>query len=1578
LGALILGIASWFADVPSSILASDQSAARSDGNRLTYLDELNPYYVSRQFPRLVTPQWVGEDGVEAVVVLAIDDMRDPPKYEAYLRPILQRLKQIDGRAPVSIMTCNVRPDDPQQQSWLAEGLSIEIHTVDHPCPLLKDGDFAKAKRTYDDCIDRISKITGNRPVAYRMPCCDSLNTVSPRAFAEIFNKTTPQGHYLEIDTSVFNVPTWRDPTLPQALTLDEQGLERFRKYLPADRTFVNTIENYPYPYVIGGLCWEFPCAVPSDWSAQHRQQPNNPSTVRDWKAYLDLCVIKQGVFNLVFHPHGWIQAEQVVELIDHAQAAHGRKVKFLTFREAAERLNRFLLADQPLRAADGGDNGVRVLDLNNDGYQDVVIGNDQLQRTRVWSAEKREWMESSFPVELVAADSAGEVRATAARFGVIDKAGSPAVLVASAEQRGAWRFDGRDWLKDDSLLRGLEIDGKPVLTVENGRDRGFRFRDLDGDGVCEIIAAAAGGIAQRIFRFDFPARIWKPLPFTLPNGASLVDSQGADAGVRFVDVDEDGRDDVVVSNEAGYSVSLFASPADGWSIPALSGKRPEQKEIPPFVREGTNNGAWFHSRHLWVQNEDTATLKDLVARVSFDAMLADVTPRPLSAERSQALIEAPPGFVVELVAAEPLVKDPVAFEWGADGKLWVAEMADYPLGLDNNGQPGGRVRFLEDTDNDGRYDRSTLFLKGLRFPNGVMPWRRGVLISAAPEILYAEDTDGDGQSDHTEALFRGFIEGNQQHRVNGFTYGLDNRLYCANGDSDGDILSIPAGAQVNIAGHDFSFDPDTGEIELEAGETQFGRNRDDWGNWFGSSNSNPMYHYVLPERSLRRNASLAVPSNRHDVSETPGASPVYPVSRPLARFNDFDRLNRFTSACSAIVYRDELFGPEFAESAFVSEPVHNLVHREVMSPRGVSFTSRRVPGQEHAEFLASRDNWFRPTMIKTGPDGALWIADMYRLLIEHPQYIPKEQWPQLPMRDGDDRGRLYRVYPAATGPRPIARLDGLSTAELVAALDSPSGWQRDTAQRLLVHANDPAAVPLLIDLARDAARPAARLHALCTLDGLQALTTAAVLVALEDPDARVRRHAVRLAEGLLTSDVHVGPAVAARQDDADAQVRLQVALTLGAWNDPRAEEALARLLLRHGSDPWFSTAILSSLNERNMVAVLRTFLADANYLQQHPELAGRLFSMAASTASGNETLLAEALDLLFTTGEEGRFHTWQFAALAEALDARDRRRRRFWRRDAGNGGPDLSKQQERMEAMLAAARPVALNEQASETDRIAAIRLVGRSESSVDGDLELLEGLLSPRAAAAFQSAAVQRLGAMREERAADVLIDGWSSYAPDLRGQVLDALLSRFDGAEILLDALEQGTIAPAHLSAERRERLLRTRSRRVRGRAEKVFAGATDPNRQKVVEDYRAALKLAGNAARGQQLFAKTCTACHKVGDTGFAVGPDLASLKDRGGESLLVSLFDPNRAVESKFLNYAAVTVSGRTYTGILVGESGGSVSLLGAEGKTSVLLREEVDELHCTERSAMPEGLERDLSPQDTADLIEYLQQVGKSP
>ena len=321
-------------------------------------------------------------------------------------------------------------------------------------------------------------------------------------------------------------------------------------------------------------------------------------------------------------------------------------------------------------------------------------------------------------------------------------------------------------------------------------------------------------------------------------------------------------------------------------------------------------------------------------------------PGPKAPRESLDAIKTRAGFTVELMAAEPLVQSPIAFAWGPDGKFWVVEMGDYPLGIDGKGKPGGRIKCLTRSRANGPYDKATVFLDGLSFPTGVTPYGKGVLVTCAPDILYAEDTTGNGKADKKVVLYTGFVEGNPQHRVNGLVYGLDHWWYGANGDSGGKVKSVKTNKEYDLRGRDFRLRPDDGAFETQTGSTQFGRARDEWGNWFGNNNSKPLYHFVLDEHYLRRNPYLIPPDPRVQVSVTPGAAAVYPISKPLPRFNDFEALNHFTSACSAIVYRDDLFGPAFANNTFVSEPVHNLVHREIMTAKGTTFTSRRADDEQ--------------------------------------------------------------------------------------------------------------------------------------------------------------------------------------------------------------------------------------------------------------------------------------------------------------------------------------------------------------------------------------------------------------------------------------------------------------------------------------------------------------------------------------------------------------------------------------------------------------------------------------------------------
>jgi putative membrane-bound dehydrogenase-like protein len=1406
------------------------------------------------------------------------------------------------------MTCQIDPKHEHLPKWLKEGVSLETHTFDHPCPLLRDGDFARAKGTYDRCVDLLAEVPNSRPVAFRVPCCDSLNTPSPRFYAEIFGKTTPKGNFLTIDSSVFNVFTANDPELPRELVLEADGRERFRKYLPPDRSFVNTIEDYPYPYLIGRTCWQFPCATPSDWQAQHLHGPNNPATVRDWKAALDATVIKKGVFCLVFHPHGWIRNEQVIDLIDHAATKHGKKVKFLNFRECHERLEKNLLGGQPLRdPKTGADNGVRLGGGTND-YVSVSIRNEKEQVYRVWKLEdgKRVWKSISTKDDRSIADVGP--------------------------------------FKGYTIFRTVHVGGTTTLVGGNGPD-------------------------HAVFDWSDKAGTYVKSSFSLPPGARLSDGD-KDFGLRFIDIDEDGRDDVVFSNEKDYGVYLFTDMEKGWSRRVMAGKAGDRDALPPISRDGRNNGFFVHSRSLWWQNEHTSRLKDHVDRRSFNELLADVEPGPKSPEASLRCLQVRPGFRVELVAAEPLVEDPVAFAWGPDGKFWVVEMGDYPLGLDGRGKPGGRVKYLEDTDGDGKYDKATLFLDGVPFPTGVMPWRKGVLVTSAPDIFYAEDADGDGKAEKREVLFTGFVEGNQQHRLNGLVWGLDNWAYGANGDSGGRVKSLKTGKVIDVRGRDFRLRPEDGAFETTTGQTQFGRGRDDWGNWFGGNNANPMWHFALEDRYLRRNPHLPPPDPRVPISVAPGVAPVYPLSRTLARFNDLHTANRFTSACSPIVYRDDLFGPAFAGNTFVSEPVHNLVHREVMTANGVTFTSRRAAGEERSEFLASSDNWFRPTTIATGPDGALWVADMYRHVIEHPEWIPKDWQRRLDLRAGHDKGRIYRVYPVDKKLRAVPRLDRLDTAGLVAALDSPSGWQRDTAQQMLLWREDKSAVPLLEKLAAESGRPLARLHALCTLDGLSALRPSVLSKALTDEHPGVRRHAVRLCEGRVEKASELGDALVKLAGDADPQVRMQLAYTLGEWDDPRAGEALGRLAVQAAGDRLLTAAVMSSVSKKNLDGVLLATLKGSPSGGPPPGLVENLLRLAS--AQGNATATGALLKAVARTAG-GKHAPWQVAALATLLDALEQRNSSLAELAKGDAG--LKTAVEGLGELFAAARATAADARATREQRLQAIRLVGRGVDRQQEDAALLAKLLVPQTPEEVQVAAVAALGRLRDARVPEVLLGGWNGYGPGLRSQVLEVLLRRDEWLRAALDAVERKQVPAAEVDAVRRQRLLDHRDKAVRERAAKVFAGAASADRQKVIESYQGVAKLNGDATRGQAVFVKACAACHKLGGAGNEVGPDLAALTDKATDSLLVAVLDPNRAVEARYINYVAETKNGLTLTGVLAAETGNSITLVGTDGKPQVILRTDLESLSSSGKSAMPEGVEKDVPPQEMADLFAFVRSAA---
>jgi len=1545
-------------------------AAEVSANRFVNLDESNPFYVGRDFPKLTTPQWVGEEGVEAVVTLGMDDMKDPAKYEAFLRPILDRLKQIDGRAPVSIMTVSVSPQHPLLQAWLNEGLSIEVHTLTHPCPLLQQGNFAGATNVVHGCVDLLSQILGNTPVAFRMPCCDSMNTPSPRFFAEIFNRTSAEGRYLQIDTSVMNIPTAKDEALPPEWVTLPDSKSRFGRYLVTEtnaisrkslEAFTTTIEDYPYPYVIGKLCWEFPPTVPSDWEAFNLRGPTHPETLADMKAALDIAVKKQGTYNLVFHPHGWVRNDQIVELVDYAVRTYGKKVKFLNFKECVERLNQNMLMGQSLRGTNGQDNGVRLMDLNGDGYQDVVIANENLLTTRIWEPQSKTWQNTGFFGALITKDRKGNSVDAGVRFGM---AGKPAKVVAfqrNERTSAAYVFEDNVWSGDQALLAGLQVDGEAVFTSKKGVDQGVRFRDVDHDGSCELIVGNA--TQNAVFSWDATKNAWERRDFNLPPNTSIVDAQGKDNGLRFVDVNGDGFEDVIFSNAERYSLHLYVTNPvprlgwfSGWSYESRAGKRGDAGEIPMIVRAGEfrNNGAWFHSGKMWVQNENTAQFPDVVDRRSFIQMLAWDVPPPKSPDEALKTFQVPQGFKIELVASEPFLRDPVAFEWGADGKLWVVEMNDYPLGMDGKGASGGTIKYLEDTKGNGHYDKMTVFMDKVNFPNGIVPWGKGVIISAAPDIFYAEDTDGDGKADVRKVLFTGFREGNQQHRANGFVYGLDGWIYGANGDSGGKIKSLLTGKEVDINRRDFRFKPDTGEFETQAGQTQFGRYRDDWGNWFGNNNPNWLWHYYIPEKYLGRNPLVTVRETKNYLANYNDSKRVFPISKEMTRMNQPQSLNYVTSGNSASPYRDDLFGPDFATTVFASEPVHNVVHREVLEPSGVSFTSHRAKGEEAKEFVASTDNWFRPVMTKTGPDGALYIADFYRFVLEHPEWISPEAQKALDLRAGDDKGRIYRVYPVGAKLRATPHMDRMSTAQLVAALESANGWHRDTAQRLLVQAQDKTAVEPLLKLLNASASPKVRLQALATLQGLGVVNLGVLKTGWKDSHEAVREYAVSLAEehaAEVSKALSSGlPELSGLVKDSSMRVRQQLAFTVGELDN--GGEILAALLRRDFADDSLRLALLCSL-PRHVETVSDLLLKSS---EASPAMLRTLYATAVATEK--ETAVLPKLAGMNLSPEK------QISVTAGVLEGL-RLRKMSWKQfSQSNTSAGLLK------GAFAEARKVAADSKADEAMRLVALDLCGIESGAEEQETGLVTGLLQPKESQAVQRSAIAALRRLPGDSGGALIIRVWASLSPVVRGTAFEALLSRREWLALFLDGVKTGTVATAQITPAQKQQLLSYPSLELRGRAESLLA-KLNRDRDGLVKQYQVVDSLVGHREKGRQIFEQNCSACHRLGGVGQEVGPDLGMVGSKPTEALLTSILNPNQAIEERYLAYTATNKDGEEVTGIIQSETPTAITLKTAAATEVVINRQLLKGLKSSGLSLMPEGLEAVVDVQGMADLLSFI-------
>lgn len=907
--------------------------------------------------------------------------------------------------------------------------------------------------------------------------------------------------------------------------------------------------------------------------------------------------------------------------------------------------------------------------------------------------------------------------------------------------------------------------------------------------------------------------------------------------------------------------------------------------------------------------------------------------KPTSADEALGTFKIVPGYKLELVAAEPLVVDPIAIAFDEKRRMFVVEMRGYSERRDER---LGRIRLLTDEDGDGEFDRSTIYAEDLCWPTAVIAWDGGIFVAATPDIFYFKDVDGDGVSDSKATIFTGFGAGatrlNVQALVNSFKWGPDGRIHGATAGNGGRVHRFGQDSDTitELRGLDFSFDPQTLDFRAENGGGQYGLCFDHSGNKFVCSNSN----HIQLIRYPRRYAGAPMKPARGGISKDGPAAEVFRLSQdePWRVVRTRWRIDGkvkgpvegggrvsgyFTAATGIGIHRGD---------AFICDAGSNLVHRKQLLSNMASpgFFAERPAAEKQVEFLASNDNWFRPVQMVSGPDGALYIVDMYREVIEHPWSLPPSIKKHLDLNSGNDRGRIYRIVPDGFVQPPPLDLAALSTTELIRHLSSQRYDWRLVAKVLRAR-QDLEMIPLLQKYFGTSGDP----EALQLLHDCGALDPGILLDALSDGSPETRRRALVLSESLELLPEVAKEKFAELASDRFPDVRYQLALTLGLRDGSWRFPILAKLF-EGTPDDQIARAALKALGGSAGVV----FEAVANTKTQAPiELLVSIAVIIGSTGTPDEIAIVQK----FADRSPGR----KFQILA-ALGF--------------TGSPEL----------VSAAFKIARDANQVLAERVGAIEFAGNTKVYDAEFAELFADATEPGILEAIAGCHAyddgSPLWAIR-------FVDRWNDFSP--RGKV--RALAAMTGSErvpILLEAIEAKKIPASAVDGATVDRLRNHDDAEIRELADKVFPATTD-GRLEVLEKYSPALELKGDAGTGREIYSARCMICHRSGELGFAYGPDVASFRASGKQSILSNLIDPAREIQPQFAIQEITLKNGARMVGRITDQGEDQIQLLLPAGVEQSIGRETVVKIQVLPNSPMPEGLESGLSVQQMADLLEFL-------
>lgn len=941
---------------------------------------------------------------------------------------------------------------------------------------------------------------------------------------------------------------------------------------------------------------------------------------------------------------------------------------------------------------------------------------------------------------------------------------------------------------------------------------------------------------------------------------------------------------------------------------------------------------------------------------------------PKSVAEALEAFEVLPGFQVELVAAEPLVFDPVAFAFDAAGRLFVVEMRDYS---EQETERLGRLALLKDVDGDGRMDRRTTFAENLSWPTAVWPWRDGALVAEPPRLTWYRDLDGDGVADESEDWFVGFGRGNVQGLVNSLRWGVDGLIHGATSSSGAELEAkqTAGGDRLALRRRDFAIDPLSKTIRPAAGGGQHGLSFNRWGDKFVTSNSDHLQQVIdLDAWLATHRSSVGVPSLRRSIAEDGPqaevfrASPVEPwrIVRTRLRVSGVApgivegggrAAGYFTGATGTwIMDRDAGFSDLGTDVALVCDVGSNLVHRKSMHDHGLLWSGRRI--DEGTELLRSKDTWFRPVQLGDGPDGSLYIADMYREVIEHPKSLPPMIKKHLDLTSGRDRGRIWRLKPTTTPQTPrnvFAGIASMSTAQLIEELASEIAWRRRTASQLLVERGEELDLRPLKNVAIGGLTPEARILAMHVISRLGKFDEQMSGQLIQEQHSRVLVHVIR-----LIRQHELGTQLANQLMDLEignARVQLELA-QLAADLPSDVKEGLLAKLVSEATEPTVMAIVAVAAGEDAWQ------LFGENNIPR-TSLRGWLDLLLPTWAKqmGSDKQLQSWMTMQMIEGDAGRRTEWLLATsrLRNQGDVA-----RILKSVSAAGVDEL---EEFIQDQL--------SDDAGRASTVDLLRLL-----PADDQEAWARRLLEPTQAVEVQQAVIRNLQLANHPSLAKLILPTFRSMTPTLQSQALRALSSRPESAIELIDAIDSQAIKRALIPVDIRQTLIKSKHVELAKRASEVF-GKVSEDRRAVIEEYSKSLETAlsqEHLGQGKAHFQRVCAQCHRIGGVGNDVGAPLKQLGDKSAQQLLEAILDPNQEVDPRYTSYSILLADDRVLSGIIRGESANQIDLVEAGGQQHRIARSEIVQIKNNAVSLMPIGIEEQLTPVQLAELIAFLQSI----